>query len=96
MLLHAATDNETDVEAALRKGRGNPIRVPCHAPLFCRQSGQIAEGRYNIQQLLGHQRPITTDIYQRSVALNLDRLAGGIEGAVLSVAGHGDAAEAEG
>ena len=49
-----------------------------------------------MQQLLGHQRPTTTDIYLRSVAPNLDRLAGVIEGAVKSVAAPGDEAEAEG
>ena len=49
-----------------------------------------------MQQLLGHQRPTTTDIYLRSVAPNLDRLAGVIEGAVQSVAVHGAEAEAEG
>ena len=49
----------------------------------------------DIQQLLGHQRPTTTDIYLRSVAPNLDRLAGVIEGAVQSVAVHGGEAEAE-
>ena len=96
-ILHAAAINEADAEAALREGRGNPIRVPRHTPLFCRQSGQIAEGRHNdMQQLLGHQRPTTTDIYLRSVAPNLDRLAGVIEGAVQSIAVHGDEAEAEG
>ena len=42
------------------------------------------------------QRPTTTDIYLRSVAPNLDRLAGVIEGAVQSVAVHGGEAEAEG
>ncbi|WP_414649503.1 tyrosine-type recombinase/integrase [Desulfovibrio sp.] len=50
----------------------------------------------DIQQLLGHQRPTTTDIYLRSVAPNLDRLAGVIEGAVQSVAVPGDEAEADG
>lgn len=50
----------------------------------------------DIQQLLGHQRPTTTDIYLRSVAPNLDRLAGVIEGAVQSVAVHGDEAAVEG
>ena len=40
----------------------------------------------DIQQLLGHQRPTTTDSYPRSVAPNLDRLAGVIEGAVQTVA----------
>ena len=50
----------------------------------------------DMQQLLGHQRPTTTDIYLRSVAPNLDRLAGGIEGVVGDVAIHGDGAEAEG
>lgn len=50
----------------------------------------------DIQQLLGHQRPTTTDIYLRSVAPNLDRLAGVIEGAVQSVTAHGGEAEAEG
>ena len=49
-----------------------------------------------MQQLLGHQRPTTTDIYLRSVAPNLDRLAGVIEGVVGGVAIHGDGAEAEG
>ena len=49
-----------------------------------------------IQQLLGHQRPTTTDIYLRSVAPNLDRLAGVIEGAVGDVVVHGGEAEAEG
>ena len=48
------------------------------------------------QQLLGRQRPTTTDIYLRSVAPNFDRLAGVIEGAVGDVAIHGDGAEAEG
>ena len=33
-----------------------------------------------IQQFLGHQRLTTTDIYLRSDAPNLGRLAGGIEG----------------
>ena len=42
----------------------------------------------DIQQLLGHQRPTTTDIYLRSVAPNLDRLAGVIEGVVGDVAIH--------
>ncbi|WP_374281098.1 tyrosine-type recombinase/integrase [Desulfovibrio sp.] len=50
----------------------------------------------DIQQLLGHQMPTTTDIYLRSVAPNLDRLAGVIEGVVGGVAIHGDGAEAEG
>ena len=50
----------------------------------------------DMQQLLGHQRPTTTDIYLRSVAPNLDRLAGVIEGVVGDVAIHGDGAEAEG
>lgn len=50
----------------------------------------------DIQQLLGHQRPTTTDIYLRSVVPNLDRLAGVIEGAVGDVAVPGDEAEAEG
>ena len=50
----------------------------------------------DMQQLLGHQRSTTTDIYLRSVAPNLDRLAGGIEGAVQAVAVYGDEAEAEG
>ena len=50
----------------------------------------------DIQQLLGHQRPTTTDGYLRSVAPNLDRLAGVIEGVVGDVAIHGDGAEAEG
>ena len=49
-----------------------------------------------MQQLLGHQRPTTTDIYLRSVAPNLDRLAGVIEGVVQAVAVYGDEAEAEG
>ena len=49
-----------------------------------------------VQQLLGRQSPTTTDIYLRSVAPNLDRLAGVIEGAVQSVAVHGGEAEAEG
>lgn len=43
----------------------------------------------DIQQLLGHQRPTTTDIYLRSVAPNLDRLAGVIEGAVGDIVVHG-------
>ena len=34
----------------------------------------------DIQQLLGHQRPTTTDIYLRSVAPNLDRLPGALKG----------------
>ena len=38
---------------------------------------------------MGHQRPTTTDIYLRSVAPNLDRLAGVIEGVVGDVAAHG-------
>ena len=50
----------------------------------------------DIQQLLGHQRPTTTDIYLRSVAPNLDRLAGVIERAVGGVTIHRDEAEAEG
>ena len=50
----------------------------------------------DIQQLLGHQRPSTTDIYRRSVAPNLGRLAGVIEGAVQSVTAPGGEAEAEG
>lgn len=92
-----AAFDEADAETALREGGRNPLWVPCHTPLFCRQSGQIAEGRHNdIQQLLGHKRPTTTDIYLRSVVPNLDRLAGIIEGAVPLVAPHGDEAEAEG
>ncbi|MBT9747786.1 site-specific integrase [Desulfovibrio desulfuricans] len=43
----------------------------------------------DIQQLLGHQRPTTTDIYLCRVAPNLDRLAGVIEGAVQSVTAPG-------
>ena len=50
----------------------------------------------DMQQLLGHQRPTTTDTYLRSVAPNLDRLAGVIEGAVGDVAVHGGEAEVEG
>ena len=50
----------------------------------------------DIQQLLGHQRPSTTDIYRRSVAPNLGRLAGVIEGVVGEVAIHGDRAEVVG
>ena len=50
----------------------------------------------DIQQLLGHQRPTTTDGYLRSVAPNLDRLAGVIEGVVGDVAVHRDDVEAEG
>ena len=50
----------------------------------------------DIQQLLGHQRPTTTDGYLRSVAPTLERLAGVIEGAVEDVAIHKDGAEAEG
>ena len=53
-------------------------------------------GITDMQQLLGHQRPTTTDSYLRSVAPNLDRLAGVIEGAVQSVAVHGAEAEVEG
>ena len=49
-----------------------------------------------MQHHLGHQRPTTRDIYLRSVAPNLDRLAGVIEGAVQSVAAPGDGAEIEG
>ena len=49
----------------------------------------------DMQQRLGHQRPTTTDIYLRSVAPNLDRLAGVIEGAVGDVAVHRDGAEVE-
>ena len=56
------------------------------------QKADIAD----IKQLLGHQRPTTTDIYLRSVAPNLDRFAGVIEGAVQSVAVPGDGAEAQG
>ena len=50
----------------------------------------------DIQQLLGHQRPTTTDIYLRSVAPNLERLAGVIEGAAGDVSPHRNGVEAEG
>ena len=50
----------------------------------------------DIQQLLGHQRPTTTDGYLRSVAPNFDRLAGVIEGAVEDVAVHREEVKAEG
>ena len=48
----------------------------------------------DIQQLLGHQRPTTTHIYLRSVAPNLGRLAGVIEGGDVAI--HRDEAEVEG
>ena len=50
----------------------------------------------DIKQLLGHQRFTTTAIYLRSVAPNLGRLAGVIEGVVGDVVVHGGEAEAEG
>ena len=83
--------------AALQIVGGRAIRVPCLSALFCRQSGQTQKADItDIQQLLGHQRPTTTDIYLRSVAPNLDRLAGVIEGVVGDIAIHRDEAEAEG
>lgn len=57
---------------------------------------KLQKADITIQHLLGHQRPTTTDIYLRSVAPNLARLAGVIEGAVGDVAIHRDEAEAEG
>lgn len=55
--------------AALQIVGGRAIRVPCLSALFCRQSGQTQKADItDIQQLLGHQRPTTTDIYLRSVA----------------------------
>ena len=77
LLLHAAALDEADAEAALREGRGNPIRVPRHSALFRRKPGQIATVRLDGHTATsGSQTARTTDIYLRSVAPNLDRLAG--------------------
>ena len=76
---------------------GRALRVPCYSAFLMPLAlGNRSRQDMTVQQLLGHQRPTTTDIYLRSVAPNLDRLAGVIEGAVQSVAVHGAEAEAEG
>ena len=70
----------------MRKGGGSPLRVPCHTALFCLSLVKSQQAVTGIQQLLGHQRPTTSEYLPACVAPNLDYLAGVIEGAVGDVA----------
>ena len=78
---HAPAINETDAATDLRKSVHHSLGFHAIRHFFavCLMNSQQV-WLTDIQQFLGHQRPTTTDIYLRSDAPNLGRLAGVIEG----------------